>query len=242
MHGAKVPREPEWPARPIETVVSIGGLPGWQAKISPLKIRRPQVHATLLAARRSNPGTPRGVPSGCASLMPTSGGPDLLPVPRSRAARIRAAQRLRIPVVTHCGCMAPAALHRIPMSVHISGLSRVSLGHRVISPLEILAGSVPALPLDRARRLASVTRATLRTQGSTGLVLPSSRAPAYYDQVSYQSPSMLLVGEERHGMSPAQRRICTTTVRIPMAPQCDSLNVAVAGSLLLYQITRQLLR
>lgn len=59
-----------------------------------------------------------------------------------------------------------------------------------------------------------------------------------YDQVRYTRPTVLVLGEERRGLSAEQRALCQQIVRIPMIPGTDSLNLAVAGSLLLYEIFR----
>jgi TrmH family RNA methyltransferase len=63
-----------------------------------------------------------------------------------------------------------------------------------------------------------------------------------YDQADYQHPVVLLLGEERTGLSAAQRAICDQLVRIPMVNAIDSLNLAVAGSLLLYEVLRTVRR
>ncbi len=52
-------------------------------------------------------------------------------------------------------------------------------------------------------------------------------------------PAVLLLGEERRGLSEAQRSLCDATVRIPMVGDVDSLNLAVAGSLMLYEVFRR---
>lgn len=59
-----------------------------------------------------------------------------------------------------------------------------------------------------------------------------------YDQAFYAPPTVLMLGEERSGLSDAQRSMCRQIVRIPMVGSTDSLNLAVAGSLLLYQAFR----
>jgi TrmH family RNA methyltransferase len=60
-----------------------------------------------------------------------------------------------------------------------------------------------------------------------------------YRSVPYRGPVVLMLGSERKGLSPAQRAACDVTVRIPMLGRTDSLNLAVAGSLLLYEAYRQ---
>jgi TrmH family RNA methyltransferase len=51
-------------------------------------------------------------------------------------------------------------------------------------------------------------------------------------------PTILVLGEERQGLTPLQRDLCSDLVRIPMVGVADSLNLAVAGSLLLYEVYR----
>ena len=55
----------------------------------------------------------------------------------------------------------------------------------------------------------------------------------------YRRPTVLLLGEERRGLSEAQRAMCGATVSIPMVGDVDSLNLAFAGSLMLYEIFRR---
>jgi TrmH family RNA methyltransferase len=57
-------------------------------------------------------------------------------------------------------------------------------------------------------------------------------------QFDYPRPTILVLGEERQGLSPVQRGLCTDLVRIPMVGAADSLNLAVAGSLLMYEVYR----
>jgi RNA methyltransferase, TrmH family len=59
-----------------------------------------------------------------------------------------------------------------------------------------------------------------------------------YDQVRYTSPTVLLLGNERSGLTEDQRSLCQQIVRIPMVNGTDSLNLAVAGSLLMYAVFR----
>jgi TrmH family RNA methyltransferase len=52
-------------------------------------------------------------------------------------------------------------------------------------------------------------------------------------------PTVLLLGNETWGLSAAYRELADTSVRIPIGGDASSLNVAVAGSILLYEVTRQ---
>lgn len=57
-----------------------------------------------------------------------------------------------------------------------------------------------------------------------------------YDQAPYTRPTVLILGEERSGLTNDQRALCQHIVRIPMVANSDSLNLGVAGSLLMYAI------
>ncbi len=63
-----------------------------------------------------------------------------------------------------------------------------------------------------------------------------------YDKVSYTHPTILMLGNERSGLTKEQQSICQHLVRIPMIEGVDSLNVAIAGSLLLYEVFRSPIR
>jgi TrmH family RNA methyltransferase len=64
-------------------------------------------------------------------------------------------------------------------------------------------------------------------------------APADYRTAAYHPPVVLLMGSERAGLSGEQRAVCDTLVKIPMVGRRDSLNLAVATSLLVYEVFRQ---
>ena len=59
-----------------------------------------------------------------------------------------------------------------------------------------------------------------------------------FHRFRYRKPTILMLGEERAGLSETQRDQCTDLVRIPMVGRADSLNVAIAGSLMLYEVFR----
>jgi len=66
----------------------------------------------------------------------------------------------------------------------------------------------------------------------------SPDGPAELHRFGYPRPTILVLGEERQGLSPFLRDLCSDLVRIPMVGAADSLNLAVAGSLLLYEVYR----
>lgn len=94
-----------------------------------------------------------------------------------------------------------------------------------------------------ARRLvrlddAATLRAWLRRSGGL-LVGAAPGATRDYRAVNYRRPVAFFLGDERKGLSDEDVDLCDVLVRIPMAGRLDSLNVAVAGSLLLYEAWSQ---
>jgi RNA methyltransferase, TrmH family len=60
-----------------------------------------------------------------------------------------------------------------------------------------------------------------------------------YWQVNWQLPSLILLGNEGAGLSPELAALADCQVTIPLAPGVESLNVAIAGALILYEAKRQ---
>jgi TrmH family RNA methyltransferase len=71
------------------------------------------------------------------------------------------------------------------------------------------------------------------------LVGSSDRGACDYRTAPYSRPLVLVLGSERHGLSDEQLADCDLVVRIPMRGRSDSLNLAVAAGILMYEITRQ---
>ncbi|MCL5960860.1 MAG: RNA methyltransferase [Chloroflexi bacterium] len=64
-------------------------------------------------------------------------------------------------------------------------------------------------------------------------------APQAYFQVDWTAPSALIIGNEAHGLSPKARSLATDLISIPMVGGAESLNAAVAASVILFEALRQ---
>jgi len=62
----------------------------------------------------------------------------------------------------------------------------------------------------------------------------SARGTAAYNRIAYTPPMTLLLGNERHGLTPQQREACEAIAVLPMEGHGTSLNLAVAAGVLLY--------
>jgi RNA methyltransferase, TrmH family len=77
---------------------------------------------------------------------------------------------------------------------------------------------------------------------SGDMIGTSLSADADFRAVVYRPPTLLVMGSEGPGLSPAVAAACSRLVKIPMAGRLDSLNLAVATGLMLYEIRRDRLR
>lgn len=71
------------------------------------------------------------------------------------------------------------------------------------------------------------------------VIATSARSDVIYTDLDYTKPTMVIVGNEHVGISEAVREHADTVARIPMLGKINSLNIAVAASLLLYEAVRQ---
>jgi TrmH family RNA methyltransferase len=68
------------------------------------------------------------------------------------------------------------------------------------------------------------------------IVGTSDSAKTDYQKVEYRRPMILLMGSERHGLPEEMQAACDHVVFIPMEGRTDSLNLAVATGVMLYEI------
>ena len=71
------------------------------------------------------------------------------------------------------------------------------------------------------------------------LIGTSPHAKEDYRATAYPAPTVLFMGGEKKGLSPEMQRLCDTVVRIPMVGSSDSLNLAAATSVMLYEVFNQ---
>jgi TrmH family RNA methyltransferase len=60
-----------------------------------------------------------------------------------------------------------------------------------------------------------------------------------YDEADLRGPVAIVIGREGGGLSPAVKQRAAARLRIPLAAPVESLNVAVAAALVLYEARRQ---
>lgn len=67
----------------------------------------------------------------------------------------------------------------------------------------------------------------------------SEKASNFYYNEDYTGPIALMLGSEENGISEAYMPFLDGFVKIPMSGQIESLNVSVAGGILMFEVTKQ---
>ena len=109
-----------------------------------------------------------------------------------------------------------------PLSPAAVKASAGATEHLLLAPVDDLPGMLTDLRLRGVRIVGSDSEAALEAR-----------------EADLRGPIALVVGSEGHGLSPAVRRRCDLFVRLPMRGSIGSLNAAVAGSILLFEVLGQ---
>jgi len=136
----------------------------------------------------------------------------------------------------------PQNLGTLSRTAEATGVGGIVLSHNrspEITPSVVKASAGAAEHL-RCARVANLAQAT-DTLKSLGfwIVGLAGEATTPYTDFDYRRPLVLIVGAEGEGMHQLLRKKCDALVRLPMLGQVGSLNAAVAGSILLYEVLRQ---
>lgn len=123
-------------------------------------------------------------------------------------------------------------------AVGAAGLILIGQGIDPYAPACVRA-TMGALFAQRLVRTTEQAFAEWRRLHAVSLIGTSPHAAADYQSVVYPRPLVIWMGSERKGLSPVQQNACDLVVRLPMVGMSDSLNVAVASSVMLYEVFNQ---
>ncbi len=99
--------------------------------------------------------------------------------------------------------------------------------------------SMGAIFAQRLVRASLAEFAAWKAQHGYTIIGAAGHAATDYQAVRYAAPLVLWMGSERQGLTDEQQALCDLLVRIPMVGRSDSLNVAVATAVLLYEVFNQ---
>ena len=99
------------------------------------------------------------------------------------------------------------------------------------------AGALNYLPVCREHNLVNAVK-FLRDTGFK-IVGTSDKSKMPYTHGDYTGPIAIVLGAEDKGISPGIMKLCDTQVMIPEFGHINSLNVSVAGGIMIYEVVRQ---
>ena len=99
------------------------------------------------------------------------------------------------------------------------------------------AGALHYLPVCRERNLVAAVK-YLKNSGYK-VYGATEKSQTNYTKPDYTEPTAIVLGAEDTGISSEILRLCDTHVAIPEFGNINSLNVSVAGGILLYEVVRQ---
>lgn len=99
-------------------------------------------------------------------------------------------------------------------------------------------GTVFQLPIVETESLAECLR-ELKVQGVRSVAAHPHADGKTISQADFGEDCCIVFGSEGHGISPEVLATCDEAVAVPMVPAIDSLNVASAAAVFLYEVNRQ---
>jgi TrmH family RNA methyltransferase len=162
--------------------------------------------------------------------------------PASDEATFKARQPASPQLVVMHGINNPVNVGAILRTAEASGVSGAIATAHTSDPFSPKAlrgamGSAFRLPiwtgLDYADVIAWCAERGIRT------IAASANAPTLFNEIDWRGTSALVIGPESSGLSSEEIALAEEAVRIPMQGSVESLNVAVAVGIILYEAGRQ---
>ncbi|HHY47121.1 MAG TPA: RNA methyltransferase [Firmicutes bacterium] len=184
-----------------------------------------------LMNRISDTATSQGVIA--VGNMPPAGVGAILEIPLEKAPLVLVCDQLR----------DPGNLGTILRSAWAFGASGAILtaGTCDLYNPKVLRATMGAsfhMPVAQSDQPAGEVLREAKNQGFT-VVATSARAPLYCHEYDFVRPAVIAIGNEAWGISQQTAEVADDLVSIPMPGRAESLNAAVAASIILYEAAKQ---
>jgi 23S rRNA (guanosine2251-2'-O)-methyltransferase len=140
------------------------------------------------------------------------------------------------------GVEDPHNLGALLRSADGAGVDGIILPERRSAPLSAIVAKTSAGASEHVRiaQVVNLTRAleTLKKH-NVWIVGLDERGTPDYTEFDFRQDCCLVLGSEGSGLHELVKRTCDHLLRIPMAGSVSSLNVSVAGAVVMYESTRQ---
>ncbi len=141
-----------------------------------------------------------------------------------------------------CGLQDPGNLGTLMRSAAAFGASAVFTLHETVSPFNPKAVRSSAGAIFRLPVLAGLATDELLPRlrvAQVRIIAADRHSPSPLDQTDLRGSFALMVGKEASGLPPEIAREASLLLSIPIRPGMDSVNVATAASVFLYEAARQ---
>ena len=145
-------------------------------------------------------------------------------------------------VLVACQLQDPGNLGTVFRSAEAFGVKTVLLTQNTVSPMNQKVIRASAGSLFRIHHLSGLEPEKLigdLDRLGFKLIAATSRGDKDFRQADYRGPTALFVGNEGRGFPDVILDRIPLKVRIPLAPKVESLNVAIASSIILCEAARQ---
>ena len=116
---------------------------------------------------------------------------------------------------------------------------RASMGAALRLPIVTSVSFNELVPLCRLHKIKIVTSHPGLSPERGVRKARAVKKPVVYTEADFSTPVALILGKESSGVEEETAAVADEFVSIPMAPGVESLNVAAAGAVLLYEVARQ---
>jgi TrmH family RNA methyltransferase len=142
-------------------------------------------------------------------------------------------------------------LHRINNPVNLGAILRTAEAAGATGALTTAGTTDPFAPKSLRGAMGAAFRLPLWTEveyaravewcrkKAIQTICADARAHRNYDEIDWRQPTALILGAESAGLSTEEIAAANEAIKIPMKGSTESLNVAVASGILLYEAYRQ---
>lgn len=150
-------------------------------------------------------------------------------------------ERQGVPLIVLAdGLRDPGNLGTLLRSAAAAGVSRVHLAAETVDPYnpKVVRAAMGAhfhIPIEIEQ---GGSHPAMSTRVQTRVLAESGNHPAP-EEIDWTGPSLLIIGSEASGPGAASKAVATHHVSIPLEAGIESLNAAVAASVILFEASRQ---
>lgn len=226
--------------RLIEDAIA-AGVPLELVMYAPKALAGPRAEAVIDQARRQGvrqiTATPQVI-AACSNVETSQGVVAVVERPHASLSEVLTRPDLLLVVVDRL--QDPGNLGTIVRIADAAGATGVLVTRGTVDPFNPKAvratmGSLFHLPIVVSDGTDAI--AAFRSRG-VRILVADPRGSIDYTDADYRAPAAIVVGSESQGPGPEWFHAAAATIRIPLYGRADSLNVAIAAGLLLYEVQR----